>query len=630
MAKKKYDESSITVLEGLDAVRKKPTMYMGMAGEPMVMKMLAEVAENCIDEYANNNNDYLGVFCENKKNPQTFVVVDKGRGIPVGKHKKTGMSTLTTIMTKLHAGGKFEEAGKGGYADSQGIRGTHGVGVSCTNALSTKFEVWTCRESVWYHQSFSEGKPTSEVKKAKFPKEYKDIADSKKGTIVKFTPDYSITTKVTLTEDTLKKWLKDLSILNTGLKIKFKDSSGKVTDYFNKLGPQGYLKELVAKLGCTTLGKPFIFESKNLVLAFQWSDYDSEDGLKSYVNGAATENGGTHIKGAYDAITKAFKKFSSSRDKFRAQDIRYGIIGFINYKLHNAEYKSQTKEELVTIKATNDVSTQMEKPLVSFLKTNKSTVKAIIKRANDIKKANDEAKKLRQAAGSLKSSVKRTASLKGMVKCDPAKRELYIFEGGSAGGTAFDARDETFQEILELKGKPLNAEKTALAKIFASEVIQKIFTYIGISDPKELLGTKKKKVLSLRVGKIIVLADPDPDGQHINSLVHTVLYKFIPEAYEQGIVYTVDAPLYFANNNKGHKFFGYTLKEIVSKVGDKVPITRAKGWGEINFEMLQEIAFEPKTRKLFRVMPISSKEHTYFKKVVGEDSSTRKKILGLV
>lgn len=615
---KKYDESSIDVFEGLEAVRKKPAMYMGQRGKEMAFRMLREVVENSIDEYAAGRNDYVGIVVTGKKK-QRMAVIDKGAGIPVGKHRKTGISTLTTIATMLHAGGKFDES------SGEGFRGTHGVGASCVNALSSVFEIYTNREGQWYSQTFSEGKPTSKVVKTKFPKEFAGMAAKNKGTVVVFEPDYSIVGLESILDmKELKAWCKTSATLNSGLVIEISD--GKTSEKFvNKKGPEGFLKEIVEKSKCETLGKCFSFESKNLALAIQWSDFDGEN-IQSFVSGAATESGGTHLKGLYSAINKVIKTLVTKKDKATAKDLRYGIVGFINYKINSAEFKSQTKEELVTVAAEKDVATQVEPAFSKWVQANKATVKKIIRRANAIRKADLEAKKLRQAAGKLKDTKKKTILPGKFVACSSKtpieNRELYLLEGDSASGSSKLARDFEFQEILPLKGKPINPAKNKLTKVLSNAEVANILTCVGI-DPV-------RKTIQYRTGRVMLLADSDPDGRHITQLLLTVFYMFAPKMFDEGMIYIVDAPMFFANY-KGKKIYGYTLKDIQSKVkpGDKVVFSRAKGWGEVPWDVLEETAFNPETRKLIKIKPVEKKEGVQFMKVVSEDTSMRKKILGI-
>jgi len=616
----KYDEKSIKVYEGLKGIRKRASMYIGELGAPAIFQILKEAVENSLDEYLAGHNNVISVKVDSKRRPQTFTVVDKGRGIPIGKHKKTGKSTLTTIMTTIHAGGKFDR--DGAYTHT---RGTHGLGISCTCALSDSFEVWTYRDG-WYYQSFSKGKPVCDVKKVSFPsKVVKGMSASRKrGTIIRFVPDYSIINKATLQIKKLRSWLCDIANLNPKLTVELV-SPTKKEKFANRKGPIGYLNSIIESKGLETIGKPFIVESKDIVVAFQWTDYDGEY-ILSYVNGGITD-GGTHVKGLQDAVAKAFSMVSpkSKKGSWTPTDIRVGMVGFMNYFVSNPEFDSQTKTRLVNAESAKQVSSLLLDSLVSFLKKNKSMTREIINRAAEIKKAREQARQITKAAAEIKRKSRGTL-LPGKLmtasdKTPPEDKELFLLEGDSAGGSAKNARDSSFQEVLPLRGKIINAAKTPLNKILASKEVQTILASIGI-NPKDN-GNH-----SFRVGKILLLTDPDVDGKHIANLICTLLYTLVPEVFRKEMVYGIDAPLYLAMY-KGKKYYGYSLEDIRSKVGDKTPVTRMKGWGETNYHTLREIAFDKKSRKIFKILPITRKEKVEFYKIVGDDTSKRKELLGI-
>ena len=620
--KNKYNEDAIKVYEGLAAVRKRPNMYMGRSGTPMIMQMLREIVENSCDEYDEGHNNYIAVKMTGKKE-QTFTLADGGRGIPVKKHKKTKQSTLTTVMTKLHAGGKFDDES---YKTSRGV---HGVGVSATNALSSRLQVWTHREDNWYTQSFEKGVENSVVKKAKFPSSARGLGKKAGGTIIQFTPDYGIIGKAIVKEKDLVDWLSTVAKLNKGLKIKLVTDKNEYT-FHNPKGPSFFLAELISEAKVETIGKPFVFESENLIVAIQWTDYSGEDGIHSFVNGANTSDGGTHVKGLNTTLTKAFKKVGKDRDKFTASDVRFGVVGFINYKLHNAEYDSQTKNELVTVSAVKEVEDILTKGFAKWMKENDRTVRKIIKRANEIKKAKEEAKKLIKATSSIKKK-KRDILPSKLLQCSkktpPEERELFILEGESAGGTASNARDYKTQTILPLRGKLINAAKAKLEKTLGSEEVKNIIMALG-ANPADLLS--KKKDVSFDYGKVIILNDSDDDGWHIALLILTLFQELMPQLIAQNKVFLVDAPLFVASH-KDKKYYGYDLDDIKSKLPKKFKgqIIRMKGWGEADAIDLEEIAFNPETRKLIQVTPVKGKKLTYFNQLVGESSAARKELLGV-
>lgn len=629
----KYDEGSIQVYEGLEGPRKNPTMYLGELGDPAILQLLREVVENSVDESMVGENTSISVKVGGAKTPQTFLVADRGRGIPVKKHKKTGKSTLTTIMTTLHAGGKFDEKS---YKVSIGV---HGLGVSCTVALSKLFEVWTYREGSWFYQKFKKGKPKGEVCKTKFPKKLVGElgASRKRGTIIRFIPDYKILgKKAKATDKKLCSWLQDISNLNRGLRVRL------VTDkldeiYYNKGGAKEYLKKIIEQKNVEVLGKPFILEDDNCTVAIQWSDFGGEDGVLSYVNGGSTEEGGTHVQGLNTVIAKAFRSISKRID-CASNDLRYGVIGFIDIKIHSAEFDSQTKNKLVTSIVKKQVTDQLFLPLKRFLKTNKKSTSLIVKRAGEIKKARDEARKIQRAASKIRGNSRSLLPGKLITasnKTPPQEKELFVVEGQSAAGSAKNARDRMFQEILCMKGKGINAARQSLTKVLSNKEVQDILIAIGINpsifrNKKQAKRGKKKLRNSFRIGRIIVASDSDHDGQHITQLILTLLYTLVPEVYDKGMVYVVDSPLYVANS-KNDKFYGYTLKGIQEKVkGKKATIIRMKGLGEASWQDLKEFAFNVETRKMFRVTPIKGKEKTRFLKIVGEDTLTRKKLLGII
>jgi DNA gyrase/topoisomerase IV subunit B len=622
MAKKVYNEDSISVYEGMAGVRKRPTMYLG---DRPVFQCFKEAVDNCLDELSNAGGSFKSktydVFlriAENKKGEMTYTVVDKGRGIPVGIHKKTKESTLTTIMTKIHAGGKFDSDSYAG-----GSRGTHGVGVSAVNAVSSSFEVWTYREKAWHYQAFKNGEPVAKIKKANPAAEF---AANKCGTVIIYTLDKTIAqiAKDKIDIATVREWLEVSAILESPAKIVL-EYKGKEKMYHTPDGPAHMVKRKLASIEVEGIGKPCIIEDAMVTVACQWGNTDSEE-FNGYVNGLSTPSGGTHVQAFYDALTKAFNANSSK--KLKTPDIRVGMVGFINLKLSNAEYSSQTKEKLMS-PITKELSEKLLPHFDKWLKSNKSMVKQIVVRAMKIRDAKAEVSKIMKAASSIKESRK-GALLPGILttadpKCPPGQRELFLVEGESAGGTGRKARYREYQELLCLSGKPINVARTPISKALGSKPVQNILAAVGI-DANHF--KKEQKAHTFRVGRIIILTDPDSDGFHIANLILTVFHKLIPEVFELGMVYIVDAPLYFGTL-KDKKFFGYTLNEVKSKTPKGGMITRMKGWGESPIDILREIAFDKKTRRLFKVMPVKTKDGVKFDKIVGDDASIRKEILGI-
>ncbi len=621
---KEYNANSISIAEGLEGVRENISLYVGKPGDNSILHLLKEVVENSIDEYMIKENSYVGVKVEQVSKEQTFYIIDYGRGIPVDKHEKTGNPALIEILTKLHAGAKGESCDYGGAS-----RGRHGLGLSVVNALSKKFEIWTYRDNKWSYLKYKKGKQRTKLIKKKPPNNLKDIKLKNKGTIIKYTPDYSLLGKdLKVSNDTLKSWLKNIAYLNKNLKIQLITDDIK-ENYFNKKGPIEYLDYIIKSKGdIDSIGKPFIFESENLTVALKWTDFDDDNGIISYVNSALSERGGTHIQGLFTTISKVFKS-ESKKSKWSTQDIKYGILGYINYKLSNAQFSSQTKEELVTVTAKKDVINQLSDSLTNWVKSNKITFKKIINRANDLNKVREKGKDQRKAAGRFNKESKSKLLLPGkLAPCDKKTpyhlRELYIVEGSSAAGTAKQARDRKFQMVLGLKGKIINIIKNGKLKALTNPEIQDIILSIGL-DIKDLNKSKE-----FHVGKIILLLDEDYDGKHIGSLAGSLLHVLLPEMYLQNKVYIVDAPLYFATT-KNKKYYGNSLKEINKKIkNEKAMITRMKGWGEAPAKILKEIAFDVNKRKLILLESNNVEdENNFIQELMGKDSSYRKKLLGV-
>ena len=627
---KKYTADDIQVLEGLDAVRQSPSIYLG-SKNMQILHMLKEVYENCVDLYLKGMNEYVTVFMDNNKEQQGFVVIDNGPGIPVSKHKQTGESTLTTVMQRLSAGSNFKRDGK----KKEVSRGNHGVGVSCVNAVSKKFQVWTCRHDQWFTQTFKKGKAITDVEKCKFPAQFKSLGAKKNcGTIVQYTPDYTIVPRIILKEKEVYEFIKRNAELNTGLKVRF--IGPKIDETFlNKKGIISILNDYIGELQANTLGKPFIFENEKLDVAFQWSDKLGNDNFLSFVNGSLTAEGGTHLSGLYEIIGRTFKKFSKKKE-FSSNDLRNGLLVIIHYKTtEQVEYTSQDKSKLDSSEATSIVKSLLEQPLLKWIEKNQNTVKKIIKRAVEIRKVELESKKRMKAASALKTHNKSALVPNGKLvmcdkKCDPEKRELFIVEGDSASGSVVEVRDPSCQEVLKLRGKTLNVEKTgSISKDLENQEIRNFLVAIGADASAIKRG---EKIDTFRVGKIILLTDEDVDGKHIKVLLTSLINKSAEEAFRQGIVYIAKLPLFQASDPKtGKKVFGNTLKEIKKKGITKTwHISRFKGLGEMNPDELAPFALYKDTRELVQLKYFNSeKEKTEYKKLVVNDVTYRKKMLGL-
>ena len=611
---KKYDESSIQVLQGLDAPRKKPGMYVGTVDKFGLYQLWKEAHDNACDEAGEGHGKVITTIIDTKTS--TISVCDEGRGIPVGIHKKTKISTLTTVLGTLHAGGKIDDTGS--YKTSAG---TFGVGISVTNALSSSFKAWTFRDGEWYHQAFEKGKAVTKVEKQK-PK-----IKAKCGTVVSFVPDFSIFTEKKIPVNLIKAWVQNAAYFHPVKFVLIVD--GKEHSWFYKDGAAAFVQSRLKQLQVEALGKPFVYKDSQVTCIAQWALHEDED-FTSYVNGSKTAQGGTHYNGFTSALKTAFEQYKKKKHKFKIDDLKIGLIGFLSVKIGSPSFSSQTKEKLSTPEAKALVEQALTPTFKQFFSKNKSLVKDLIERSEAIHAANEDFKLSKRAAAKLKTKkqgkLKLPAKLTESITKDPKLRELFLVEGDSAGGTARNARDKQFQEILALKGKILNVYKAKSDRVFASNEVMDILQSIGY-DP-----SKPNPYDNLRVGKIIFLCDEDEDGKHIATLLSGLMQLMLRPLIEQGRVFKVNAPL-FTTQVGSKQYSGESKKDVLKQLPEsqrsKVFITRMKGWGEAPSAVLKTAAFDVKTRKLMRLMPVKGKELKRFQSMLNAETDIRKELLGL-
>ena len=760
MAEISYNESDIVVTKGLEGLRLRPSMYIGNI-ENGRFSILKEILDNALDEATAGYSSKVGCILLND-GKDTCIVYDEGRGIPVGPHpNEPEKSTLEIVFTQLHAGGKLK---KGAYA--AGSTGTHGVGSSATNALSIDFKAWTFRDGNWWTQSYSKGVPTSKVEKS-----LTTPIKIKKGTIVQFTPDDSILKKP-LDHKQVYEYLENCSYLNSGVSFELQDKSiSNNLKVFKSNGLIDFVKSLTYKEDDSKyeeLGKPFIFKNQTVDVVLQWFESDSSN-LTTWVNSNKTIEGGTHLNGLIRLINTAFGNFARKKN-YKSEDLRVGLYGGLNLKISEPQFDSQTKEKLINLNADKLVYDNLIQEFTKYLEKNKSFVKRIIDRANEMraiynkfaneKKAlskiktkgkqalpppskfivsnckddnmrelylclagdteiidvNGKSYKIRDLAENSPkefygfgvdeitkdirptrlSDFRKTRENTDLVRiyldndtyfdCTPdhkilckklVKGKLEIFyteakdlqndkilielenslkikvekvkflykkedtyccksdthnfflkngvcvhncEGESAGGSARQARDPHYQEILKLRGKIINSAKTAASKVYESEDIINILKAIGF-DPVN-------KEHRPRVGKVIFLTDADVDGSHISTLLLTLIKFYYPELLTEGKVFALDAPL-FIGKTKTRTLYGDNYQDLQKQAGkEKIEsVTRLKGWGEASPSLLKRLAFDPETRQLIKINDVSGEDFEEFKKIVGEDTETRKKLL---
>jgi len=607
-----YDAGSIQVLEGLEAVRKRPAMYIGDVGEKGLHHLVYEVVDNSIDEA-------LAGHCKNIEviihEDNSISVMDDGRGIPTGIQEKMGVSALEVVMTVLHAGGKFD---KDSYKVSGGL---HGVGVSCVNALSSTMHTTVFREGKIFEQEYHCGIPAYPVREI-------GVSD-KRGTLQHFWPDDSIFITTTYKRDILAGRLRELSYLNRGIRITLTDDRDIIEEtglaFKEEFYSEGGIKEFVQVLDKAgkrdpLLPFPIFIESYDktsnvsVEVAMSYNSSYSEH-IFSYVNNINTIEGGTHVAGFRTAITRIFKSYGDKNKLFEkakveilGDDFREGLSAIISVKVPEPQFEGQTKTKLGNNDVNGVVNTAVARVLEAYLEENPKQAKLIIDKVIIAAQARAAARKARELV--QRKNVLSGGGMPGkLADCsdrDPERCELYLVEGDSAGGTAKQGRDRTFQAILPLRGKILNVEKAQEYKIYENEEIKNMFTALGVSvgtpeDPKQLNLTK------LRYHKIIIMTDADVDGSHIATLILTFFFRYMKDLVLQGYLYLAQPPLYLVKKGK-EQTYAWTeedRKAAVVRLGngkeDSVNIQRYKGLGEMNAEQLWETTMNPDTRTLKRV-----------------------------
>ena len=594
-----YGADQIQILEGLEAVRKRPGMYIGSTSARGLHHLVYEIVDNAVDEALAGYCDTIDVTI-NQDN--SITVIDNGRGIPVGINHKAGIPAVEVVFTILHAGGKF---GGGGYKVSGGL---HGVGASVVNALADWLEVEICQEGKVYRQRYEKGKTIYTLKVVG------ECDPEKTGTKVTFKPDATIFQETTVYEfDILKQRLREMAFLTRGLRIILRDvreenPQEKVFHY------EGGIKEFVTYLNKSKsplYENVMYFEgSKNNVyveVAMQHNDSYTES-VYSFVNNINTPEGGTHLVGFRNAITKTFNDYARNNKLLRdneanltGEDIREGLTAIVSVKIEDPQFEGQTKQKLGNSEARGAVDSVISEQLTYYLEQNPSIAKTICEKSILAQRAREAARKAREL-------TRRKTALEGMAlpgklaDCsdkDPKNCEIYIVEGDSAGGSAKKARSRATQAILPLRGKILNVEKARLDKVYANAEIKAMITAFGTGIHDDFDVTK------LRYHKIIIMTDADVDGSHIATLLLTFIYRFMPELIKQGHVYLAQPPLYKLEKNK-KEWYAYSdeeLNQILTEVGrdQNNKIQRYKGLGEMDAEQLWETTMDPEKRILLRV-----------------------------
>ncbi|ALW85956.1 DNA topoisomerase IV subunit B [Hymenobacter sedentarius] len=643
MAQSDYSADSIQVLEGLEAVRKRPSMYIGDTGMKGLHHLVWEVVDNSIDEALAGHCDLINVTI-NENN--SITVRDNGRGIPVDWHAKEGKSALEVVLTVLHAGGKFD---KGSYKVSGGL---HGVGVSCVNALSTDLKVTVRRNGHMYEQEYKIGFPQYPVK---------EVGDTEEhGTEVQFLPDASIFTETEYRYDTVASRLRDLSYLNKGIRITLTDRREKLEggefrgeEFFSTGGLRDFVQYLDGEQRPSLLSEPIYVESEKggtpVEVALQYNTSYQEN-VYSYVNNINTIEGGTHVAGFRSAVTRVLKTYGDKNKLFEkakveitGDDFREGLTAVISVKVMEPQFEGQTKTKLGNSEVSGAVNSVVGEILTQYLDENPNQANRIMEKVILAAKARIAARKAKdmvQRKGVL-SSNSLPGKLADCSESDPEICELYLVEGDSAGGTAKQGRNRAFQAILPLRGKILNVEKAQEHRILENEEIKNMITALGVSfnERKSLAFTTEDdgtesgplNFSKLRYHKVIIMTDADIDGSHIRTLILTFFFRYMRELVDRGIIYIALPPLYLVKRGKEERYCwteeerSQAQEDLGRGKPETVNVQRYKGLGEMNAEQLWTTTMQPMTRTLKQVTVESAAEADHlFSMLMGDEVAPRR------
>jgi DNA gyrase subunit B len=629
-----YSAESIQVLEGLEAVRKRPSMYIGDTSEKGLHHLVNEVVDNSIDEA-------LAGYCKNIEvtinEDNSITVRDDGRGIPVDFHEKEQKSALEVVMTVLHAGGKFD---KGSYKVSGGL---HGVGVSCVNALSTHLRVEVYRDGKIYEQEYSCGKPLTEVKAIG------ETTD--RGTIITFKPDSTIFNTTEYKYDILAKRLRELAYLNTGVNIRLTDKriikengTYKLENFYSEEGLKEFVKYIDANKEPLIRDIIHIVTEKQGIPVEVAMTYNTSynENVYSYVNDINTIEGGTHLAGFRRGLTRTLKKYAEEskmlekvKVEINGDDFREGLTAVISIKVQEPQFEGQTKTKLGNNEVIGAVDIAVSEILGNFLEEHPKEAKLIVEKVILAATA-------RQAARKAREMVQRKSPLSGgglpgkLADCsdkDPEKCEIFLVEGDSAGGTAKQGRDRQFQAILPLRGKILNVEKAMSHKVFESEEIRNIYTALGVTIGTEE-DSKELNISKLRYHKVVIMTDADVDGSHIATLILTFFFRHMRPMIENGYIYIATPPLYLVKKGKTEEYCwtDQQRQTFIDKYADgnesQTTTQRYKGLGEMNASQLWDTTMNPEMRTLRQVsIENAAAADNVFSMLMGEDVGPRREFI---
>ena len=624
-----YDESSIQVLEGLEAVRKRPGMYIGSTGERGLHHLVYEIVDNSIDEA-------LAGFCDKilveLLDDGVVRVTDNGRGIPVGIHPQKNMPTVSVVFTILHAGGKF---GGSGYKVSGGL---HGVGASVVNALSSWLEVEVRDGEHVYHQRYEKGNVVDDLKV---------IGDTDKtGTTVTFKPDPSIFTDTTHYDyETLLTRLREQAFLNAGIRIVLKDERAdtetpdREDDLCFEGGIKSYVEYILKKSKKEKLNGEVIYlsgkdkEDSTAEIALLWSTgYDAK--ILSFANTIHTADGGTHESAFKTSLARvvnkygrAFKFLKDADNNLKGDDINEGLVAVVSVKLTDAQFESQTKAKLGNTSIGTLVNNIVADKMYHYLEDHPAEAKIILDKSiasSNAREAAQKARDLQRSKSGIGAKARMPEKLTDCISNDPTKTEIFIVEGDSAGGSAVEGRNSTYQAILPLWGKMLNVEKARVDKVYGNDKLTPVIVALGTGIAENF------DISKLRYDKVVIMADADVDGSHIRTLLLTFFFRYMPQLIETGHIYLAQPPLYRVSKGKQHfdAFTDEEKAEYIEKLGGGADVQRYKGLGEMNPEQLWETTLDPETRTMLRVtMADAELADETFTILMGEEVEPRRKFI---